>query len=180
MTGVDREHIVGKRVFDEAGDKVGYVEFCYLDLDTEQPEWAAVNNGRIGFQSHLVPLMGAAMTTDGLQVAFSRSQIAGAPELDLSKELDADDEAQLFDHYGLQYSEDESDTGLPSGRTTLAVEEEVATVPRGSGRARFRKHVVTETVTTAPSGSALQDQVRIETVTSDEDVVDDRRDQASW
>ena len=190
MTGVsrlNREHIVGKATFDNAGDKVGYVEYCYLDIDTDQPEWAAVDTGRATTQSRLVPLMDATMTTEGLQVAFSRDQIWEAPELDLDKELDDDDEAQLFDYYGLQYSEARSDTGLPAGRTTPAVEE-VATVRGGAGRARLRRHVVTETVTTTVpplyeeeallgTRAVPREQVLVETVTSDEVVAADLRDE---
>ncbi len=191
MTGVtrlNREHIVGQATFDDAGEKVGYVEFCYLDIDTEQPEWAAVNNGQLASKSHLVPLVDAAMTREGLQLAFSRSQIGGAPELDLTVDLDGDDEAQLCDYYGLEYSRAESDTGLPARPTTIAVDDEVATVPREAGRARLRKHVVTETATTTIPPQydtelvlgtrAVPDQrLRVETVTSDEEIVVDRRDE---
>ena len=187
MTGVtrlNREQIVGQATFDDAGEKVGYVEFCYLDIDTEQPEWAAVNNGRLASKSHLVPLVDATMTREGLQVAFSLSQIGGAPELDLTVDLDGDDEAQLCEYYGLQYSRAESDTGLPARPTTLAVDE-VATVRREAGRARLRKHVVTETVTaTAPplydaelvvgTRTVPEERLRVETVTSDEEIVADR------
>ncbi len=191
MTGVtrlNREDIVGQAAFDDAGDKVGYVEFCYLDIDTEEPEWAAVNNGQLESKSHLVPLVDAAMTREGLQVAFSRSQIAGAPELDLTVDLDGDDEAQLCDYYGLLYSRDESDTGLPARPTTLAVDDEVATVHREAGRARLRKHVVTETATTTVppqydrelvlgTRTVPEERLRVETVTSDEEIVVDRRDE---
>ncbi len=189
MTGVtrlNREHIVGQATFDDAGDKVGYVEYCYLDIDTEQPEWAAVNNGELASKSHLVPLVDAAMTREGLQLAFSRSQIAGAPELDLTVDLDGDDEAQLCDYYGLLYSRDESDTGLPARPTTLVVDDEVATVHREAGRARLRKHVVTETATTTVPPQydtelvlgtrTVPEERRVETVTSDEEIVVDRRD----
>ena len=190
MTGVtrlNREHIVGQATFDDAGDKVGYVEYCYLDIDTEQPEWAAVNNGQLASKSHLVPLMDAAMTREGLQLAFSRSQIGGAPELDLTVDLDGDDEAQLCEYYGLLYSRAESDTGLPARPTTLAVDDVDTTVHREAGRARLRKHVVTETATTTVppqydtdlvlgTRAVPEQRLRVETVTSDEEIVVDRRD----
>ncbi len=168
---LNHQDIVGQTVFDVAGDNVGDVEYCYLDLDTDQPEWAAIKTGLISSKSRLVPLMDATMTTEGLQLAFSKDQIKGAPELDLDMDLTEAEEAQLFSYYGLRYSEAESDTGLPAGRTAPSArsddamtrsEEEllVGTARRGSGRARLRKYVVTENVTTTVP--VRHEEVRIE------------------
>ena len=130
-SNVNHEDIVGRTAFDVEGQKVGEVEYCYLDLDTDLPEWAAVKTGGIASQSRLVPLMDATMTADGVNLAFSKSQITGAPEVNLDLDLNEAEEAQLFGHYGLVYSEAHSDTGLPAGR--------VGTARREAGRARLRK-----------------------------------------
>ncbi len=130
-SNVNHEDIVGRTAFDLEGQKVGEVEYCYLDLDTDLPEWAAVKTGGIASQSRLVPLMDATMTADGVNLAFSKDQITGAPEVNLDLDLNEAEEAQLFGHYGLVYSEARSDTGLPAGR--------VGATRRKAGRARLRK-----------------------------------------
>lgn len=168
----DRD-IVGQTAFDIDGDKIGEVEYCYLDNDTDQPEWAAVKTGLITAKSRMVPLMDATMNAEGLHLAFSKDQVKGAPELDLEVDLTEAEEAQLFDHYGLRYSEAESDTGLPAGRespspapatddamTRSEEELHVGTVRREAGRARLRKYVVTENVTTTVP--VRREEVRVE------------------
>ena len=168
------QDIVGQTAFDAAGEKVGDVEYCYLDLDTDQPEWVAVKTGKLTSKSRLVPLMGATVTAEGLRLAFSKDQIKGAPEVDLDMDLTEAEEAPLFDHYGLAYSQAESDTGLPAGRAApegaegstdgamIRSEEElqVGTVSRQAGRARLRKYVVTENVTTTVP--VRREEVRVE------------------
>jgi len=172
---LDYQDLVGRTAFDVAGDKFGEVEYCYLDLDTDLPEWVAVKTGRLTARSRLVPLMDATMTAEGLQLAFSKDQVMGAPELDLDMDLNEAEEAELFGYYGLRYSEAQSDTGLPAGRTAprpisgsgtddamTRSEEELllGTVRREAGRARLRKYVVTETVTTTVP--VRREEVRVE------------------
>jgi len=100
-------------------------------------------------------------------------------------QLSQDDEAELYRHYGLDYSEHRSDSGLPAGtaddrtdvdRDTVGrdvsgpttdeamtrSEEELAvgTETRERGRARLRKYVTTEQVTkTVP---VQREEVRVE------------------
>lgn len=168
---LNHQDIVGQTAFDLEGNKIGDVEYCYLDLDTDQPEWAAVKTGKLTRQSRLVPLMDATMTSEGLHLAFGKDQIKAAPELDLDMELTEAEEAELFDHYGLRYSEAQSDTGLPAGRTspspatddamTRSEEElQVGTVRRQAGRARLRKYVVTENV--AMTVPVRREELRVE------------------
>ncbi len=169
---LNHQDIVGKTAFDVDGDKVGEVEYCYLDLDTDLPEWVAVKTGKLTGKTRLVPLMDATMTDDGLHLAFGKAQIKEAPELDLDMDLTEAEEVPLFEHYGLAYSESQSDTGLPAGRSTPAPaggddamtrsEEElqVGKVRREAGRARLRKYVVTENVTTTVP--VQREEVRLE------------------
>ena len=170
---LNHQDIVDQTAFDVDGNKVGEVEYCYLDLDTDLPEWVAVKTGKLMGKSRLVPLLDATMTDEGLHLAFGKDQIKGAPELDLDMDLTEAEEAPLFEHYGLAYSEAQSDTGLPAGRSAPATapanddamtrsEEElqVGKVRREAGRARLRKYVVTENVTTTVP--VQREEVRIE------------------
>jgi uncharacterized protein (TIGR02271 family) len=96
--------------------------------------------------------------------------------------LSQDDEAELYRHYGLEYSESRSDSGLPAGTAddtqddtvgrdvsgpttdqamTRSEEElQVGTETRERGRARLRKYVTTEQQTVTVPVS--REEVRLE------------------
>jgi uncharacterized protein (TIGR02271 family) len=121
---------------------------------------------------------------DSVQVPYDKDQVTSAPTMRADGSLSQDDEAELYRHYGLDYSEHRSDSGLPagtgrdadadrdsvgrdtSGPTTdeamTRSEEElrVGTQTRERGRARLRKYVVTETQqVTVP---VQREEVRVE------------------
>ena len=152
----------GQDLFDRNGDKIGRIEEIYLDQETDQPEWALVNTGLFGTRSTFVPLAEASSEGGALRVPYEKDQVKDAPNIDADAELSQDQEASLYRHYGLEYSEQPSDTGLPEGaagevRDRGAVgddgamtrsEEElrVGKAQREAGRARLRKYVVTDEV----------------------------------
>ena len=173
----------GREIVDADGDKVGTVEELFHDQDTQQPEWAAVRTGLFGTKLSFVPIEGAEPAGENVRVPFSKAQIKDAPKIDDSDgELSQQEEAQLYEHYGVSYGESRSDSGLPegsadngdraavghdvSGPTTdeamTRSEEElrVGTADRERGRARLRKYVVTEQVQqTVP---VRREEVRLE------------------
>jgi uncharacterized protein (TIGR02271 family) len=162
---------------DPAGDKLGTIDAIYLDDETGQPEWATVTSGMFTAKIAFVPLAQAQDTGDSVQVPYDKDQVTDAPSMEADGNLSQDEEAELYRHYGLDYSEHRSDSGLPagtddtvgrdvSGPTTddamTRSEEElrVGTETRERGRARLRKHVVTETQqVTVP---VQREQVRVE------------------
>jgi uncharacterized protein (TIGR02271 family) len=167
----------GREIIDADGDKVGTLEELFRDEQTGEPEWAAVRTGLFGTKLSFVPLQGAAPAGESVRVRFAKSQIKDAPKIDDSDgELSQQEEAELYEHYGMSYGEERSDTGLPeghdangrdtSGPTTddamTRSEEElrVGTAERERGRARLRKYVVTEQVEqTVP---VQREEVRVE------------------
>jgi len=174
----------GRELVDADGSKVGTIEALFRDEDTEQPEWAAVSTGLFGSKLSFVPIQDAEPTGESVRVPFSKDQIKDAPKIDDSEgQLSQEEEAQLYEHYGISYGESRSDSGLPeggagggngvsstghdtSGPTTdeamTRSEEElrVGTAERESGRARLRKYVVTEQVQkTVP---VRREEVRVE------------------
>ncbi|MDQ3571035.1 MAG: PRC-barrel domain-containing protein [Actinomycetota bacterium] len=40
-----REDLIGTTAFDDSGQKIGEIEHCYLDVDTDTPWWVAVKTG---------------------------------------------------------------------------------------------------------------------------------------
>ena len=170
----------GKSLVDRDGDKVGKITEVYLDEHTGRVEWALVNTGLFGSKSSFVPLAGASAQGDDVQVAFEKSQVKDAPNVDEGTELSQQEESQLYSHYGLEYGESHSGSGLPEGgqepeggpgqdtsgpntddaMTRSEEEVTVGKTQRESGRVRLRKYVVTEEVTkTVP---VQREEVRVE------------------
>lgn len=159
-------------------DKVGRIGQIFLDDQTGKPEWATVNTGFFGTSESFVPLADAHRADGGLAVPYSKSQIKDAPNVDPeSGHLSEDQEAELYRHYGLQYSEARSDSGLPDGHAgttgtdttrtgtdeSMVRREEELNVDKEkvrTGQARLRKYVVTEDETvTVP---VRKEKVRLE------------------
>ena len=163
-------------VFDASGDKIGQIEEIYLDTETERPEWAQVDVAGLTAGKAFMPLQGVSDQGGRLTAPFSKDQVKGAPSPSADAELSQQDEAALYAHYGISYSESRSDSGLPGGTGTQATgtmgrtqesgvvgddvsgaetdsamtrsEEElrVGTARREAGRARLRKYIVSEQV----------------------------------
>jgi uncharacterized protein (TIGR02271 family) len=140
-----------------------------------------------GTRLSFVPIAEAQTSGDQVRVPYEKAQVKDAPNVEADGELSQQEEAQLYRHYGLDYSESRSDSGLPegeagttgttgdadghvghdtSGPTTddamTRSEEElhVGTREREAGRARLRKWVETEPVTTTVQ--TRREEARIE------------------
>ena len=187
MTTLNRDDVLSRRgqeLYTAGGDKIGTIEEIYLDAETNEPEWALVNTGLFGTKSTFVPLEQARDEGGSLQVPYDKAQIKDAPKMGADGNLSQEDEAELYRHYGLEYGEAESGSGLPegtagttgeatgtvghdtSGPTTdnamTRSEEElrVGTTQREAGRARLRKYVVEDTETrTVP---VRREEIRVE------------------
>ena len=168
----------GAAVVDQDGEKIGTIDEIYADADTGKPEWLAVKTGLFGMKLSFVPIAEATETGGGVRVPYDNQQVKDAPAVESDHELSQDEEANLYRHYRLGYSDARSDSGLPrgSGRDTVGhdtsgpttddamtrSEEElrVGKASRESGRARLRKYVVTEQVQqTVP---VQREEVRVE------------------
>ena len=141
----------------------------------------AREHGPFGSRSSFVPLAGASAQADEVAVQVDASQVNDAPKMDPDEELSEQQEAELFRHYGVDYTTEGSITATPNAHTTggrgtvghdttgpttddamTRSEEElrVGTTERERGRARLRKYVVTEQVQqTVP---VRREEVRIE------------------
>jgi uncharacterized protein (TIGR02271 family) len=151
----------GQNLTGADGDKIGTIEEIYLDAETNSPEWALVNTGLFGTKRSFVPIKDASAGDDTVSVPFDKDTVKDAPQVEPDGELSQREEAELYRHYGLSYSETQSDTGLPEGDTGRDVsgpttddamtrsEEElrVGTAERETGRVRLRKYVVEDEVT---------------------------------
>jgi uncharacterized protein (TIGR02271 family) len=165
----------GRTMVDPAGGKLGTIDAIYLDDETGQPEWATVTSGLFTAKTAFVPLAQAQATGDAIHVPYHKDQVKAAPSMPADGQLSQDEEAELYRHYGLDYSEHRSDSGLPAGErdrdgdgiyddvqdtavgrdtsgpttdqamTRSEEELRVGTQTRERGRVRLRKYVTTET-----------------------------------
>src|SRR3954471_225642 len=165
----------GRTVVDRDGDKIGTFDELYLD-DDDRPAWGAVTTGLFGMRQTFVPLSEAQPDGDVLRVPFGKEMVKDAPNVDPDTQLDPEEEALLYRHYGLRGAGDEDDVdeddvdeapapaaatdsddrererhdedGDDDGVEMVRSEEEVSggRRPRVSGKARLKKYVVTEHV----------------------------------
>jgi uncharacterized protein (TIGR02271 family) len=166
----DPNTMTGAPVMGGNGEKLGKVDAIYFDNDTDKPEWAAVKSGLFGSHVSLVPLTQGTWNNGTLTVPFDKQALQTAPHHDPNAALSPADEDDLYRHYGLTGGPSAPTSGAPtsnrgrtdrvdeagivghdtSGPTTdnaMTRSEEqlrVGTETREAGRARLRKHVVTE------------------------------------
>ena len=192
MTTMQRDEVLqqrGQQLLGREGDKIGTIEEIYLDNETDTPEWALVNTGMFGTKSTFVPLKDATREDEALRVPYEKAQVKDAPKAEPDGQLSQREEAELYRHYGLEYSVLNSDSGLPEGGTSSDTaegdfdgappvgedtsgpttdnamtrsEEElrVGKTEQEAGRVRLRKYVVEDEVTqTVP---VKREEVRIE------------------
>ena len=113
----------GRSVYSADGEKIGSVEEIYVDDQTDEPEWIGLGTGFFGTKRVLVPVAGVSMREGGMLVPYSKNQVKDSPDID-SDEISQETESRLYAHYGLEYSERRSDTGLPErGRGSASPEE---------------------------------------------------------
>jgi len=166
----------GRTLQDPNGDKIGTIDSLYLDQQTDKPEWALVNTGLFGTKSTFVPLAGATPRGEEVLVKVEAQQVKDAPKMEPDEQLSEQQEAELFRHYGIDYTTEGSvtatddaraavghDTSGPTTDNAMTRSEEelrVGTAKHERGRARLRKYVVTEEVQqTVP---VQREEVRIE------------------
>jgi uncharacterized protein (TIGR02271 family) len=124
----------GRTMTDPAGAKIGTIADIYLDDDTGQPEWATVTTGLLGTKQSFVPLAQAESVGGSVQVPYDKDRVKSAPGIHAEGQLSQDEEANLYRHYGLAYSESRSDSGLPAGTAgqNLAPRDRYDEAPAGA------------------------------------------------
>jgi uncharacterized protein (TIGR02271 family) len=175
----------GREAVASDGEKIGTIDEIYMDAETGKPEWLAVKTGMFGSKVSFIPIAEASDANGDVRVPYDEQQVKDAPKAEADGELSQEEESGLYSHYGLDYSEAHSDSGLPEGQgdgredtgrgtvgrdtsgpttddamTRSEEELRVGKTQRERGRARLRKYVVTEQVQkTVP---VQREEVRLE------------------
>ena len=174
-------HVVGSD-----GSKIGSVGQIYVDDQTSEPTWVTVKTGLFGTHESFAPLESATQDGDDIVIAHTKDKVKDAPRVAPDGHLEPEEEDRLYTYYGLNGGNGHTGNGFAgtgrdttvdadargtvghdtSGPTTddaMTRSEEqlhVGTERATTGRARLRKHVVTENVTkTVP---VQREEVRLE------------------
>jgi hypothetical protein len=95
----------GRTLNDANGERIGKLEDVYFDIDTEEAQFGTVKEGLFGRHLTFVPLVGATVGPDSLQVATTVAEVKGAPNIAVeSEQLTTEDESVLYHHYKLNYT----------------------------------------------------------------------------
>ena len=105
----------GATAVDHDGEKIGTIDEIYADAESGKPEWLAVKTGLFGMKLSFIPIAEASETGGQVRVPYDNQQVKDAPTVEADGELSQGEEANLYRHYGLGYSEARSDSGLPRG-----------------------------------------------------------------
>ncbi|GAA3764313.1 sporulation protein YlmC with PRC-barrel domain [Spinactinospora alkalitolerans] len=96
------QRLIGRRLLDRDGNRIGRIGQVYFDDRTDTPKWVAVRTGLFGANERFVPLQGARATDEGLQVPFRGELIRHGPVLDAGRHLSVAEEERVYWHYGLR------------------------------------------------------------------------------
>ncbi|MGH7692544.1 MAG: PRC-barrel domain-containing protein [Candidatus Dormibacteria bacterium] len=105
----------GEDVVDEGGDKIGTLEEIYYDGETDQPLFLGVKVGLLSQHLTFVPYAGISVGKAHLLTDRANSLVKSAPTLALGAELPQEEEAKIFEHFGLDYSP----SSKPSGKRLI-------------------------------------------------------------
>jgi uncharacterized protein (TIGR02271 family) len=178
----DLQDLTGRTAVDSDGAKVGKIAQVYVDDQTSQPLWVTITTGMFGTRESFAPLYGARTDGDALQLAVTKDMVKDAPGVDADGHIGQDENDALYTYYAGhlgdsaqdqgQYAEDarEGQAGIEGRDTSGPVTDDamtrseerlhVGTEQVEAGRARLRKYVVTEQVTTTVPVS--HEEVRVE------------------
>jgi uncharacterized protein (TIGR02271 family) len=179
------DDLIGLTALDSDGGKIGKVGQVYLSDAAGQPEWVTVSTGLFGSRESFAPLYNASVRDGQLVLAVPGQLVKDAPNVEDDGHLEESEVAALYQHYAAHLdpaagrgTRDTAEDGYPGrhageDRTSAAgtdttddamtrSEEQlnVGTENVTAGRARLRKYVVTENVTTTVPVS--HEEVRLE------------------
>ena len=102
----------GKMLVDRDREKIGKLQDVYVDVETDEPQFATVKEGFIGRHLTFVPLGGITVGPNDLQVTVTTDQVKAAPDIEQhGEELSQADESALYHHFELNYTPPDTESG---------------------------------------------------------------------
>ncbi len=155
MTLPDRDAArdwIGRTVVDRDGAEIGVCAALLADEATGLPEWMYADRDEV---TVVVPLLDATVTGDRVQVTVTRADADGAPRFGPARELSQEQEAELYRHYGIEYSTSTSDSLLPAAEAEPTGAESSVSEPTAP-EPTAPEPTQTAPVETAPDAAAGQ------------------------
>jgi hypothetical protein len=103
-----------KLLVDRDGIPIGPCTQVFTDDATGRPEWATA---LLGGENVFVPLLNAVDAGREVRLSVRRAAVVTAPPVGTPEHVSEDEEAQLYQHYGIEYSRAHSATLLPRGES---------------------------------------------------------------
>jgi hypothetical protein len=85
------------------GEQMGRLEDVHFDAETDEPLSVTVHTGLFGRHLTFVPTVQASVGQSYLQVARLKAEVSHAPTIAVGGDLSPEDEARLFQYYGMAY-----------------------------------------------------------------------------
>jgi len=102
----------GRTLVDLDGEKIGKLEDVYVDVETDEPQFATVKEGFIGRHLTFVPLSGVQIGPDYLQVQVTKQRVRTGPDIEMhGEELSQADESTLYHHFEMNYTPINTESG---------------------------------------------------------------------
>jgi uncharacterized protein YrrD len=102
----------GRMLLDRDGEKIGKLQDVYVDVETDEPQFATVIEGFIGRHLTFVPLRGVQIGPDDLQVQVTKERVRTAPDIEMQgEELSQADESTLYHHFEMNYTPIDTESG---------------------------------------------------------------------
>ncbi|SDQ90991.1 PRC-barrel domain-containing protein [Actinopolyspora saharensis] len=100
------QDLLGIRVHDRDGERIGRVGDVYVDDSSHRADWVTVRSGPLGMRENFAPLHGAVLSRGRLLLGFSKRQVRTAPSVDVEHgHLSNRDGHRLYEHYGVDNAE---------------------------------------------------------------------------
>ena len=102
----------GKMLVDRNGEKIGKLQDVYVDVETDEPQFATVKEGFLDRHLTFVPLAKIQIGPDDLQVSVTKERVRTAPDIDMhGEELSQADESKLYHHFEMNYMPISTESG---------------------------------------------------------------------
>jgi PRC-barrel domain len=114
----------GRTVRGNRGEAIGKIEEIYVADETAAPDWALVRGDGPGAGASFLPLRRSRSEGNEVIVPFTRAQVTHAPHNEQGRRLSSEQEAALYDYYGISKADRSPSEARPVGAWEMVVAAE--------------------------------------------------------
>jgi len=154
----DLQSIAGNTMTGQDGQKIGKIVDVYESTQDADGTFVTVHTGMFGGNASFVPLAKASMQGKDVVVPYDKALVKDAPRVEADQELTSAEEERLYQHYSLGVAAAPTAPAPTPTKDRAQVQDDamtrseerlqVGTQQVETGRAKLRKRIVTENVST--------------------------------